>query len=77
MFKNPNGLLAETSWIKVMLGQGIHPEQYHRVMDVMSDEELTRFLGNISAHVERTMASLPSHQDYLDQYGNASRHRVA
>ena len=54
VFKIPNELFGENSWIQVMLGQGLIPEQYHQTVDVMSDQELTRFMEGIRSHVERT-----------------------
>jgi tryptophan halogenase len=54
-----------------MLGQGIEPEQYHPVVDVMSDEELERFLDGIRTSVAQTVAQLPGHQRYVEQYCKA------
>jgi tryptophan halogenase len=68
IFREPNELFAESSWLQVMLGQGILPEHYHPVVDVMSDEDLTRFMETIKANVDATVAKLPSHQDYVKQY---------
>ncbi len=61
-------LFKENSWIQVMLGQGILPEQYHPVTKVMSDEELTRFMQGIKSRVDNTVAKLPKHQAYVEQY---------
>jgi tryptophan halogenase len=72
VFKAPNELFAENSWIQVMLGQGIVPEQYHPVVNVMSQDELTRFMHGIKAKVEKTVASLPRHQVYVEQYCRAA-----
>lgn len=72
VFKIPNELFGENSWIQVMLGQGLIPEQYHQTVDVMSDQELTRFMEGIRTHVEKTVARLPNHQAYVDQYCKAS-----
>lgn len=72
VFRVPTELFAENSWIQVMLGQGIVPEQYHPVVDVMSDEELRRFLGDIKSSVDNTVAQLPKHQVYIDQYCKAA-----
>lgn len=66
--KEPGELFAENSWIQVMLGQGILPEQYHPTADVMTDEELTAFMQGIKGHVDRTVARLPKHADYIKQY---------
>ena len=68
VFRVPNELFAENSWIQVMLGQGIQPRHYHPTADLMEDAELTRFLETIRGHVERTVGGLPSHQAYLRQY---------
>ena len=71
VFRVPNELFAENSWIQVMLGQGIEPQQHHPVADLMGDEELSRFLEGIRNTVERTVAQLPAHQAYVEQYCKA------
>ena len=73
VFRVPNELFAENSWIQVMLGQGIVPRQYHPVVNIMSDDELSRFLGNIKTSVEATVAQLPKHEAYVRQYCPAER----
>lgn len=73
VFHVPPELFAENSWIQVMMGQGIHPRQYHQSADLMGDEELTRFLGDIRADVERTVRQLPPHMDYIRNYAPAAR----
>ena len=72
VFRVSNELFAENSWIQVMLGQGIAPEQYHPVVNVMSDEELKRFLDGIKSGVDNTVAQLPKHQAYVEQYCKAA-----
>jgi tryptophan halogenase len=73
VFRIPNELFAETSWIQVMLGQGIEPEQYHRVVDVMGDEELDKFLRQIKSNVDSTVSGLPDHQAYVEQYCKSAK----
>ena len=68
VFRIPNELFAENSWIQVMLGQGIVPEQYHPVVDVMDDEELGKFLQEIKSNVNATVSQLPEHHAYIDDY---------
>ena len=48
VFKVPHELFGENSWIQVMLGQGLMPEQYHPIVDEMTDEELRLSLIHIS-----------------------------
>jgi tryptophan halogenase len=68
VFRVPGELFAENSWIQVMLGQGIMPKQHHQVADLMGDAELTQFLEEIRGQVNRTVAQLPPHQDYVARY---------
>ena len=73
VFKEPDELFAENSWIQVMLGQGLDPEQYHPVTHVMTDEELTRFMQGIKSQVAKTVAKLPAHHTYVEQYCKAAQ----
>jgi len=61
-------LFKENSWVQVMLGQGIMPEQYHPIVNVMTDEEFSRFLSRIKQRVRHTVAQLPVHEAYVKQY---------
>jgi tryptophan halogenase len=67
VFRPSDELFAENSWVQVMMGQGITPEGYHPVADLMGRDELSRFLGDIRLKVSRTAAGLPAHQAYVEQ----------
>ena len=73
VFRVPNELFAENSWIQVMLGQGIMPRQHHQTADLMGDAELAHFLDGIRTAVDKTVAQLPSHQDYVEKYCGKQR----
>ena len=73
VFRIPNELFAENSWLQVMLGQGIVPEQYHPVVDVMDTDELDKFLKEIKSNVDHTVAQLPDHEAYIEQYCRAAQ----
>ena len=78
VFRIPNELFAENSWIQVMLGQGIMPRSHHQSADLMGDEELQDFLGNIKGRIDKTVVQLPSHQAYVDRYcGRPDNARMA
>jgi tryptophan halogenase len=68
VFRVPNELFAENSWIQVMLGQGIMPLQHHQTADLMGDEELSHFLNSISGTIDRTVQQLPAHLEYVRRY---------
>jgi tryptophan halogenase len=67
VFRPSDELFAENSWIQVMMGQGIVPQRYHPVADLMGPAELRQFLGDIQVRVQRTVAGLPGHQQYVQQ----------
>ena len=56
------------SWTQVMIGQGLLPNQFHRITDEMSDAELRQFLAGIKAQVTNTVAQLPSHEQFIQQF---------
>jgi tryptophan halogenase len=81
VFHQSDELFALNSWIQVMMGQGITPQSYHPVADLMGKAELSNFLGDIHLRVARTVAALPSHQAYVEQlcapYRQASTEQLA
>ena len=72
VFKIPTELFGENSWIQVMLGQGLLPEQYHPIVNMMSDDELEQFLSGIHGSVRELVKQLPGHQRFIDHYCRAA-----
>lgn len=68
VFKLPTELFGENSWIQVMLGQGLTPEQYHPIVNMMDDDELNEFLTGIHGAVRDMVGQLPEHQRFIDHY---------
>jgi tryptophan halogenase len=71
VFKEPGELFGENSWIQVMIGQGLMPEQYHPIVNMMSDDELEHFLNNINKNAYKLVGQLPEHQRFIDNYCKA------
>lgn len=71
IFQKANDVFAENSWSQVMLGQGLLPEQYHPIVNMMSDDELKGFLTNIKATVDKMVDQLPTHQQFINSYCKA------
>ncbi len=68
VFTTEGELFRVDSWVQVMLGQGIYPEQYHQIAAIMKQHELERFLGDIRQTIDKAIAGLPSHQSFLNDY---------
>lgn len=56
------------SWTQVMLGQGIVPSSYHPIVELMSEKELQSFLSSVAAEVDKNMATLSTHQEFVNTY---------
>jgi len=72
VFQVPTELFGENSWTQVMLGQGLMPEQYHPIVNMMSDDELKTFLSGIDQTVTNLVGQLPSHNDFINHYCKSS-----
>ncbi|SMF33627.1 tryptophan halogenase [Alteromonadaceae bacterium Bs31] len=65
-------LFTVNSWNQVMLGQGIMPETYHPIADIMSSEDLKEYLEKYRSSLQDFITKLPSHKDFIAQYCSAS-----
>ncbi len=68
IFTTEGELFRVDSWAQVMLGQGVYPEQYHQIAGIMKQHELENFLGGIRQTIDKAIASLPSHQSFINDY---------
>ena len=68
VYKYGNELFGESSWIQVMMGQGIMPKQYHPIVDMMDEAELQAFLNNIKSNAKRKVEKLPPHFEFVKHY---------
>ena len=70
IFREHNELFTETSWLSVMMGQGIEPEGYHPAADLLPDAETLARLAHMREVVARTAAAMPTQQDFLRGEGS-------
>ena len=77
VFRKNEELFAETSWIQVMLGQGIMPQAYHPVAVKMTDDELEQFLSGLRGSVSRLVDGLPEHHAFVKRYCGAKQAETA
>lgn len=62
------GLFHITSWVQVMMGQGLYPEQHHGASRVLPTAGLREQLDKIRQHVDGQLARLPGHQEFIEKY---------
>ena len=61
-------LFTETSWLSVMVGQGIEAQAYHPAADVLSDAETLDRLKHIREVIANTAAAMAGQRQYLAQF---------
>lgn len=68
VFETVGDIFGENSWTQVMMGQGIEPQSYHPIVDMMSEQELRRFIEVQGQKVDHVLQQLPTHQAFIDRY---------
>ena len=56
-----------------MLGQGIVPRSWHPIATNLQDSEMSQLFDTIRSTIDRTVANLPSHADYVASYCGVGR----
>lgn len=71
LLREQNDLFLESSWLQVMMGQGIIPKDYHPIADHPSDEQLKEMLSSIHKIKHDPLTKLPSHDAFLSEFCKA------
>lgn len=72
-FRYEDELFSVTSWVAVLLGQGIRPAGYDQIVDSMSDAELMDVLSRMQTRIRETAEGMPMQQEYIGRYCTAER----
>ena len=72
VFREHQELFTETSWLSVMVGQGIEADAYHPVADLLPDAETLTRLEHIREVIAATAAALPTQDEFLRMHGSWS-----
>lgn len=67
VFRENDDLFLESSWIQVMIGQGIIPKDYHPLANIPSLSQLKETLDTIQTIKRSPLNNIPLHEDYLSQ----------
>ena len=66
--REPEDLFRESSWVQVMVGQGLKAKSYHPMADRISSDQLARFLGDVQSIIAKAEAGLPMHADFINAH---------
>lgn len=62
------GLFRVDSWVQVMMGQGITPEQHHKGSCVIPTEGLKKQMSALRKMIKDSVEQLPEHADFIKKY---------
>jgi tryptophan halogenase len=75
LFRSNGGLVQdqldiflESSWLQVMLGQGVIPQDYHPIADGLTDKQLVEKLANTKKLKMEPLPKIPSHDQFLKMF---------
>ena len=68
VFRVPNELFGENSWIQVMLGQGIQPVNYSPLVDALDQDKLAKEVGEMEKSIKYVVYYMPKHAEFLQKY---------
>lgn len=71
IFRLNDELFGESSWLQVMLGQGIQPSAYDPLTDSTPEEVIARMLANVKTVVAEVVRQMPRHEDFIAQHCQA------
>lgn len=67
LFREQNDLFLDSSWLQVLMGQGIMPNDYHPIANNFSEQKLRGMLAKILEIKQEPISKLPSHDAFLTQ----------
>jgi tryptophan 7-halogenase len=70
-FRDADEMFALTSWVQVMVGQGIVPTGYHPMVDATNDTDLVKLGDSVRGVVASCVAAMPTHEQFIDRYCKA------
>lgn len=62
-----NELFAEVSWLQVMHGQGMQPQGWHPLADVLPEDEVATYLENVRQTIRKCVGVMPDHAEFIRQ----------
>jgi tryptophan halogenase len=60
-----NELFTEVAWLQVMVGQNLHPQSYHPLVDVQNEEGIAEYMESIADVIGKCVDVMPSHAEYV------------
>jgi tryptophan halogenase len=66
---HPDEMFTPTSWLAVLLGQGVQPQGYTPLVAGQDSRAIADGFRNMKALIARRVDAMPSHADYMKRHG--------
>ncbi|NUS99368.1 MAG: tryptophan 7-halogenase [Sphingomonas sp.] len=76
IFPSADELFDLRGWVQVMIGQGVMPERWHPLADLLDEEKLRKFLDMTEQAYIHEASRLPDHAAYVSRFAPMARHEV-
>lgn len=67
-FREEDELFTATSWVAVMMGQGLEPQTYNPVVDSLDEAKTAKELDEIEKSIQYLVQNMPTHNEFLNGY---------
>jgi tryptophan halogenase len=72
VFREHEELFTETSWLAVLVGQGIEAGGYHPAADLLPDHETLHRLAHVREVIAQTASVMPTQDEFFLHHGSKS-----
>jgi len=67
-FRAGTEMFGLTSWVQVMLGQGIVPRNYHPAVDWVQEKDVLGLVDHAEQIIATNVAAMPKHDEFIARY---------
>jgi tryptophan halogenase len=71
IFNDQHDIFKDASWLQVMMGQGLMPQDYHPAADLLSEQQLMDAMHKIAHAKMQPMTKMLPHDEFIKQYVGA------
>ena len=68
VFREIEDLFTEIAWKQVLIGQRAIPEDYHPMVDSLTDSQLFELMDNLKTIIGANVQKMPTHEQFLSQF---------
>jgi tryptophan halogenase len=68
IFRYDEELFTPSSWVAVLIGQGITPKSQDPIVSTLPADEVVHSLGTMNAAMEGAADKMPTHEEFIARY---------